>query len=101
MSVQLARRQPSLAERLFPDSKLFRFSVKSVKCVVAWCFFVWLLSLFVCLFFHGKTSSTMSECRYQDGPQNNFVLVRLKRLQVQSSFPEEIVRGFSDLLMYV
>ena len=59
--------------------------------------------LFVCLFvcFHGEASNTMSECKYQDGPQNNFVLVRLKRLQVQSSCPEEIVRGFPDLLTYV
>lgn len=32
---------------------------------------------------------------------NNFILVRLKRLQVQSSCPEEIVRAFPDVLMYV
>lgn len=35
------------------------------------------------------------------GSSKRFVLGRLKRLQTQSSFPEETARGFLDLLKYV
>lgn len=69
-------------EQAFLDSMVFSFSIKRV-----WGFYSW-------RFLTVSNANTKMIL-------GNFILVRLKRLQVQNSCPEEIVRAFPDVLMYV
>lgn len=84
-----ADKQAVLWGQIFPDSNFFRFSGKS-SC--------WLVFGLIFIMEKPLTHVRVQIPRWFS---KRFVLGRLKRLEAQSSFPEETVRGFLDLLKYV